>query len=177
MSYETRVNASKIKAVDELKLSFQNSTDYIFADYRGLSVERITQLRDKLRAVNTEFHVVKNNYARIAFQQLGKSDVAHLLVGPTAVAIVKGDGAPAAKALFDLPKDWTLKIKGGLIGRSVFNSTQIEAYSKLPSREALLSSLMGTMKAPIQNLVCAVNGVASKLVRTLQAVADQKAGK
>lgn len=165
MAQEPRINAGKIKAVDELKVSFGRGNDYFFADYRGLTVEQITALRDKLREAGAEFHVVKNNYARIAFQQMGKADVAHLLVGPTAVAVAPGDGAAAAKALFAMPKEWTLAVKGGLVGTSIYTASQAEALSKLPGRDGMLASLMGTMQA-----------MTSKLVRTLQAVADQKAG-
>jgi len=176
MAMEPRINAAKTEAVESLKKDFASANDFIFTDYRGLSVEKITILRRKLREVQAEYHIVKNNYARIAFQQLGKSDVSHLLVGPTAVAIAKKDGAPVAKALVELMKDWTLKVKGGLVGSSVFNAAQTEAFSKLPGRNELLASLMGTMKAPVQNLVYATNGVTTKLVRVLQAVADKKAG-
>jgi len=176
MAHEPRINATKTAAVEALKGGFSKGDDYIFASYRGLTVENVTNLRRKLRTVEGEFHIVKNNYARIAFQQLGKPDVAHLLVGPTAVAIAHKDGAAVAKALVELAKDLPLlEVKGGLVGKSVFNAKQTEAYSKLPGRNELLASLMGTMKAPVQNLVYATNGVTTKLVRVLQAVAEKKA--
>lgn len=163
MSYEVRINQDKINAVDALKQEFAKGNDYFFADYRGMSVAQITELRDKLRDSGATFQVVKNNYARIAFQQLGKTDVAHLLVGPTAVAVAVKDSAAAAKAMYALPKEWPMQVKGGLLGAQVYGPAQTEALSKLPNREGMYSMLMGTMQA-----------VTSKFVRTLKAVADKK---
>lgn len=178
MAYQAKVNQTKTEAVADIKKVFEGADDFFFTNYRGLTVEQITGLRHKLREQNADFHVVKNNYARIAFNQLGKADVANLLVGPTAVAVARKDSGPVAKALIELAKEWQqLEVKGGLVGSSVFNAKETEAFSKLPGRNELYSMLMGTMQAPLQNLVYVLNGVTTKLVRTLQAVADKKAGK
>src|SRR5690606_20289375 len=120
---------------------------------------------------------VKNNFARIAFEELTKPDVSGYLTGPTALALARGDSAPVAKALLDLSKEFPIAVKGGLIEGNIFDAKQVEAFSKLPSRLQLIAMLMSTMNAPLQNLVYAMNGVTQKLVRVLQAVADQKAGK
>jgi large subunit ribosomal protein L10 len=173
--YVTRVNQGKREAVGAIKESFSGVKDFIFTDYRGLSVDQITNLRAKLREVSAEYHVVKNNYAKIAFKDLEYPLVDEYLVGPTAVALARDESGPVAKALVGLAKDWPLQVKGGIINGSVFDAVQIDAYSKLPGRLELLASLMGTMNAPLQNFVYALNGVTTKLVRTLQAVADQKA--
>lgn len=179
MAYQTKINQAKTEAVESFKGVINGASDFVFTDYRGLTVEQITNLRHKLRAINADYHVVKNNYARVAFEQLGYADVSKQLVGPTAVAIARKDSGPVAKTLIELAKEYQekLNVKGGLIGKSVFNAKEIEAYSKLPTRLELYASLMGTMKAPLQNFVYATNGITTKLVRTLQAVADQKAGK
>jgi large subunit ribosomal protein L10 len=176
MAYQAKVNQTKTEAVADIKKVFEGASDFFFTNYRGLTVEQITGLRHKLREQGADYHVVKNNYARIAFEQLGKSDVSKLLIGPTAVAIARKDSGPVAKALLELTKDWQqLEVKGGLVGTSVFDGKQTEAFSKLPTRNQLYSMLMGTMQAPLQNLVYVLNGVTTKLVRTLQAVADKKA--
>jgi large subunit ribosomal protein L10 len=172
--YETRVNDTKVAAVDALKEMFSGASDYVFTDYRGLSVDQITRLRGTLRQVGADFRVVKNNYARIAFQQLEKPDVAEYLVGPTAIALSRTDAAPVVKALVDFAKESPVEIKGALVGESVYDSAQAEAFSKLPSREALIAQLMSVMLAPTQNLVYALNGVPTKVVRVMQAVADKK---
>ncbi len=172
--YQTRVNDRKIAAVNELKEMFSEANDYIFADYRGLTVDQITRLRTQLRSSGAEFRVVKNNYARIAFQQMEKPDVSDYLVGPTAIAITKADSAPIVKVLVDFAKEAPVEVKGALVGKTVFDAKQAEAFSKLPSREALIAQLMSVMQAPVQNLVYAINGVPTKMVRVLQAVADKK---
>lgn len=172
---EKQVKQYKLDAVAELKDKFSATKDFIFTDYRGLTVEQITNVRNRLRGIETEYKVVKNRFARIAFKQLNHDELGDTLFGPTAVAMSKAEASAAVKALMDFTKDTPLKIKGGLIGGRFFSSQDVEAYSKLPGRLELLASLMGTMQAPLQYLVYAVNGVTTKLVRTLQAVADKKA--
>lgn len=173
--YVTKINAGKTEAVNALKESFDGVNDFIFTDYRGLSVEQITELRNKLRELNAEYHVIKNNFAKIAFRDLEYPEVGDYLVGPTAVAMARDESGPVAKELFKLAKDWPLDVKGGLINGNVFDGGQVNEFSKLPTRIELIAKLMGTMNAPMQNFVYALNGVSTKLVRTLQAVADKKA--
>lgn len=173
--YKTKLNSDKTEAVSTLQSEFATSTDFFFADYRGMTVEQFSALRDKLREKNANFRVVKNRFAKIAFDNLEKpGEVADLLKGPTAVTLVEGESGPAAKVLFELAKEMPLDIKGGLVGADVFDDKQLEAYSKLPTKDELISKLMATMKAPVQNVVYVLNAVPTKLVRTLQAVADQK---
>lgn len=170
----TKVQQHKTDAVEVLKSIFGETKDFIFADYRGLSVQQITDLRSKLREQSASFKVVKNNYAKIAFQQLEHPDVAELLVGPTALALTQDDSGTIAKILVDAAKDLPLVVKGALVDGSVFDADQVIDFSKLPTKPELLASLMGTMQAPLQYLVYAMNGVTQKLVRVLQAVADKK---
>jgi len=170
----TKPQPYKEEAVGHLKEKFGSYADYIFTDYRGLTVEQITGLRAALRKFGAEYKVVKNNFAKIAFRQLEKPDVGEYLVGPTAIALMKDDTGQVAKSILDFGKETSVRIKGGLVVGSVFNLKQMENLSRLPSRAQLLASLMGTMKAPLQHLVYAMNGVTGKLVRTLAAVADKK---
>lgn len=173
--YAVKINQTKKDSVKEIQDSLASATDYIFTDYRGLTVAQITELRNKLRAHSAEYHVVKNTYARLAFRALDKADVDSYLVGPTAVALAKGDSGIVAKELLGLTKEWPLSVKGGLIDGKVFNAAQVEAFSKLLTKIELIAQLMGTMKAPLQNFVYVLNGVTTKLVRTLAAVAEKKA--
>ncbi len=174
--YATKVTAGKQAAVQAIKDSFTGVNDFIFTDYRGLTVEQITALRGKLRELKAEYHVIKNNFAKIAFKDMQYPAVDDFLVGPTALALARDESAPVARELLDLAKDWPLEIKGGLIDGNVFDQAQVTGFSKLPTRLELVAMLMGTMNAPLQNVVYALGGVTIKLVRTLQAVADQKAG-
>lgn len=172
---EAKVQQYKIDAVAELKASFETTNSFIFADYRGLTVEQITNLRSKLREAGAEFHVIKNNYAKLAFQQMDHEDVAPFLVGPTAIAYAGDEAGPVAKAILDFSKETTVKVKGGLMDGLVFDAVGVEAFSKLPTKIELIQMLMGTMKAPINNVVYVLNGVSEKLVRTLDAVREKKA--
>jgi large subunit ribosomal protein L10 len=172
-----KIQESKTKAIGELKESFSAAQDFIFTDYRGLTVEQITNLRKNLRARNVEYKVVKNNFARIAFEQLSAPDISSYFVGPTAVAIAPKDSSEVAKILFDFAKEVpTLKVKGALVGNTVYNAAQTEAYSKLPGRLELISMLMSVMNGPARNLTAALNDIPSRLVRTIKAVADKKGG-
>jgi len=170
-----KIQDSKTKAIGELKESFSSAQDFIFTDYRGLTVEQITNLRDNLRAKQVEYKVVKNNFARIAFEQLSAPDVSSYFVGPTAVAIAPKDSSEVAKILLDFAKEVpNLKVKGALVGGTVYNASQTEAYSKLPGRLELISMLMSVMNGPARNLTAALNDIPSRLVRTVKAVADKK---
>ncbi|MGM0431451.1 MAG: 50S ribosomal protein L10 [Spirochaetota bacterium] len=172
--YQVKVQQSKIDAVDALKAEFKDAKDYIFTNYRGLSVEQITDLRKKLREHDATYKVVKNRFAKIALHDLEKPAVEEYLTGPTAVAIPTGDAGPVAKVLVEFAKNASMTIKGGILDNTVFDAVQVEEFSKLPTREELIAKLMGTMRAPVQNVVYVLNAVPTKLVRTLQAVADAK---
>jgi large subunit ribosomal protein L10 len=170
----TKVQQHKVDALEGIKGKFRESKDFIFADYRGLTVEQITELRARLRDKEAEFRVVKNRYAKLAFQELEMPDVSNLLVGPTALALMQDDAGAVAKILFEYGKEAPVSVKGAIIEGQVFDGSQTEALSKLPTRDQLIAQLMSTMRAPLQNMVYVLNGVATKLVRTLQAVADRK---
>jgi large subunit ribosomal protein L10 len=170
-----KIQENKVKAIGEIKKSLEKAKDYIFTDYRGLTVEQITNLRKQLRSKEVEYKVLKNNFARIAFEQLSTPDVSNYLVGPTAVAISPKDPNEVAKILFDFAKETpALQIKGALVGSTVYNAAQTEAFSRLPGRLELISMLMSVINGPVRNLAAALNDVPSRLVRTIKAVADQK---
>ncbi|WP_304224851.1 50S ribosomal protein L10 [Gracilinema caldarium] len=170
-----KVQDAKVSAIDELKQSFGAAPDFIFTDYRGLTVEQISNLRKQLRAKDATFKVVKNNFARIAFEQLSAPNVESYLTGPTAIAITPKDSNEVAKILIEFAKEVpALKVKGGLVGNTVYDAAQIEAFSKLPGRLELIAMLMSVMNAPARNMVSALNDINARLVRTIKAVGDKK---
>ena len=172
--YQTRVTKEKESFVQNLQDLFGDSQDYIFTNYRGLTVSQITELRTRLRQENAAYRVVKNRYAKIALKNLEEPEVDDFLIGPTAVALPKDESGAVAKVLVEFAKDNPVEIKGGIIEGQVFDAKQMEAYSKLPTKDELMAKLMGTMNAPLQHFLYALNGVPTKLARTLQAVADKK---
>lgn len=174
MAEETKVQQYKVDAVNALKDEFTDIREFVFTDYRGLTVEQISVLRDKLREKNATYKVVKNRFAKLALSQMDLPAVGANLVGPTAMAYTADDTGPVAKILFDLAKEMPVQVKGGLVDGNVFDVKEMEAYSKLPTRLELIAKLMGTMNAPIQTFVSTLNAVPETFVRTLQAVADDK---
>ena len=171
---EKKIQQNKLDAVAALREQFDGVDSFIFTDYRGLTVEQVTELRNKLREQNAEYHVIKNNLAKIAFKDLGREGLDEYLVGPTAVALARDEAGPVAKTIIEFAKDTPVELKAGYFDGNVFDEAGVVAFSKLPTRIELIAKLMGTIQAPVQNVAFALNGVTEKLVRTLAAVADKK---
>ena len=169
-----KIQKYKTDAVTKLKEELARTPDLILSDFRGLTFPQMIELRAKLGEQGTSYRVVRNAFARIAMKEAGLPDVSAMLEGPTALAFLGTDPSPAAKVIVDFTRSAPLTIKGGVVSGKVFSARDIEALSRLPGRLQLLASLMGTLNAPLMNLMYALNGVSSKLVRTLAAVADKK---
>ncbi len=175
MTQEARkIQPAKVEAVAKLKGHIDASPDLVLSDFRGLTFPQMTELRAKLAEKSSSYRVVRNSAARVAMKDAGLPDVSDLLEGPTGLAFLGNDPGAAAKVLMDFTKSSPLSIKGGIVGGKRFSPAEIAALSTLPSRKQLLAMLLGTMNAPIRNMMYVMNGVASKLVRTLAAVADKK---
>lgn len=156
-------NRQKTEAIESIKNDVKASSAFIFTEYRGLKVEQITELRKKLRENACTYKVVRNNFARIAFEDSDIKDVDSWLTGPTALAMIEEDANLAAKTLFEYAKDApALVIKGAVVDGEIYDAKQIEAFSKLPGKKDLIAMFMST-----------VNATTSKFVRTLQAIVDK----
>ncbi|HOJ62893.1 MAG TPA: 50S ribosomal protein L10 [Spirochaetota bacterium] len=166
----------KIDKINSLTEVFNNSNGYIFTDFRGLTVDVLTDLRRKLRKLNSKYIVIKNNYIKILAKNRGIEDLKDSVVGPTAVAFIQGDFSEAAKVLLEISKNSNLKIKGGWVDGLLLDVNQVEALSKLPSKTQLIAMLMSVMNAPVQKFAYACNDVISRFVRVVNAVAEQKKG-
>ncbi len=171
-----KVQPAKLEAAAKLKGEIAEKPDLIFSDFRGLSFPQMTELRAKLQEKDTVYRVVRNSAARVAMREAGLPDASALLVGPTALAFLGRDPGAAAKVMLEFAKGAPLQVKGGVIGGKMFAVPEIVALSRLPGRDQLLAMLMGTMNAPLRNMMYVMNGVMSKLVRTLAAVADKRKG-
>ena len=161
----TKIQTVKADALVELKNKIGAAKDFIFTEYRGLTVEQISSLRTQLRAKNADFHVVKNNFARIAFDELGYTkEVFPMLAGPTAVAFSRSEANEVAKVLVDFAKEVpTLKVKAGLVDKGFMNEAEVAAFSKLPSRNQLIAMFMAGLKSPVQKLVYTLVAYQEKL--------------
>jgi len=147
----------------------------VAAEYRGLTVGQMTELRAKARKQGVYVRVVKNTLARKALAGTSFEPVGPKLKGPLILAFSKDDPGAAARVVKDFAKA-NEKLKATLVslGGQVLSAKDIDAVASLPTREQALSMLLGTLKAPSQKLVSTIAAVPSKLVRTLAAVRDQK---
>ena len=139
----------KEKAVAELTEDFRTATATILTEYRGLSVTSMKQLRRAL-GEKTKYSVVKNTLTKIAAKDAGVDLSPDLLVGPSAVAFIKGDAIDAAKSLRDFAKENPfLVIKGGIYEGKAVSKEEIMQLANLESREVLLAKLAGAMKGSL----------------------------
>ena len=146
----------------------------ILAEYRGLTVSAMTELRNSARESGVYLRVVKNSLAKRAVDGSSFECLQEHMAGPLAYAISE-DPVACAKVMKNFAKDNDeLIIKVGAMSGKILNEGEITALSKLPGREELLAKLMGTMKAPVQKFVGTLNSVPGTFVRTLAAVRDSK---
>ena len=164
----------KKEVVAEFSARLAKAQAIVLAEYRGLPVEKITQLRAKARASGVYLRVLKNTLARRAVQGTPFEKLADQMIGPLAYG-VSDDPVSAAKLLHAYAKENDkLVIKGGAIPGQVMSAKEVGSLAALPSRDELIAKLMGTMQAPVATFVQTLNQVPSKFVRTLAAVRDQK---
>ena len=160
-----KVLENKKAIVAQLTERFQNAQAGVLADYRGLTVEQDTALRVKLREAGVEYTVLKNNLTRFAAIAAGMDELDAILHGPTAVATSVDDVVAPAKVLVDFAKDnEALELKGGFVNGKVISLDEVKVYAAIPSKEVLISKMLGSLQSPI-----------SKLARTLQAIVDEEA--
>jgi large subunit ribosomal protein L10 len=157
-----KIIQAKQQEVDVIASKLRESNCTVVADYRGLNVAQVTQLRKQLREAGVEFQVLKNSLVSRAAANAELSELDSVLTGPTAIAFGKDVVAPA-KILSDFAKkNDALKVKGGIVEGRFVDSAQIKALADLPSREGLLSMLLSVLQAPVRNFALAVKAVAEK---------------
>lgn len=166
---------AKKQVVLDIKDKMERAKGMIFYDYRGLTVSEVTELRNNLRAVGVEYHVIKNSMLTRAADMLEIKGLDEYLAGPTAVAFGYTDPVAPAKVLVEFVKKVKkTEIKSGVLGTKVINANGVESLAQLPSREQLLGLLAGTLNAPIAGLARSLSGIICKLGYALNAVIDQK---
>jgi large subunit ribosomal protein L10 len=147
----------------------------VFAvDYRGITVTQVKDLRIRLKDADTQLRVVKNSLTERAADQAGVAELKSMLVGPTALAFVRGDAAVAAKALSDAGRALRiLDFKGGLMEGAILSAEDLRSIARLPSRDVLHAQLVGTIASPLSGLVRTLNALISGLAVQLGAIAEQ----
>lgn len=169
------LNLDEKKAVvAEVSAQVAKAQAIVIAEYRGLGVGNMTKLRAKARESGIYFRVLKNSLARRAINGTPFTGLSDHMVGPLAYGI-GSDPVAAAKVLHEFSKgNDKFVIKAGAMPNLVMSSKDIASLAALPSRDELLSRLLGTMQAPIANFARTLNEVPARFVRGLAAVRDQK---
>ena len=170
------LNLEEKKAVvAEVSAEVAQSQTVVVAEYRGITVENMTQLRAKARAEGVYLRVLKNTLARRAIQDTPFAGIADQLVGPLAYGFSK-DPVAAAKVMHEFSKaNDKFVIKAGAMPNFVMSAKDVGNLASMPSREELLAKLLGTMQAPIAQFVRTLNEVPTKFVRGLAAIRDKQA--
>jgi large subunit ribosomal protein L10 len=164
----------KQAVVSEVSAQLAKAQAVIVAEYRGLDVARVTQLRAKARQSGLYLRVLKNTLARRAVKGTPFESLSDQMVGPLMYGIA-ADPVAGAKVIADFAKDNELfVIKGGAMPNTKMSDKDVKALALLPSREELIARLMGTMQAPVAKLARTLNEVPGKFVRTLAAYRDAK---
>jgi large subunit ribosomal protein L10 len=152
--------------VEEIKAQLQDAQTAVIVDYRGLTVEQDTRLRKELREAGVVYKVYKNTMVRRAIEGTEFDALKDDLEGPNAIAISKEDATAPARILAKFAKEAeALEIKSGIVEGTYYDKDGIKAISSIPSREELLSKLLGSLQSPITNFA-----------RVLQQIAEQQDG-
>lgn len=161
--------------VAEVNEAAGSALSAVLADYRGLTVSEMTELRSKARESNVYLRVIRNTLARRAVAGTEFECLVESFVGPSLLALSVEDPGAAARLMKDFAKGHDkLEVRALAIGGALLGPDQLEAVSKLPTRDEAIAMLMGTMLAPITKLAQTLDAVPTKVVRTLDAVRVQK---
>ncbi|KTC66908.1 50S ribosomal protein L10 [Legionella birminghamensis] len=167
--------AAKKAVVDEVSEVASKAISAVVADYRGLTVNQMTQLRSEARKSNVYLRVVRNTLTRRAFEKTEFACLNDKLVGPLFIALSLEAPSDAARLLKDFAKTFDkLEIKALSVGGKVYGAEHLEAVASLPTRDEALAKLMYVMKAPVEKFVRTLAEPHAKLVRTIAAIKDTK---
>ena len=166
----------KREVVTEYTDWFGRSSALILAEYRGLSMKDIDELRRRVREVGGEFHVVKNTLGKIAFEGAGYTLPAGFLDGSTGIAFAFKDAPGLAKVIMEFARTSdSLKVKGGYLGRNPMTAEQVKSLAELPPLPVVRAQLLGTMLAPASQLARVLAEPARQVAAVLKAYADNNA--
>src|SRR4051794_2511697 len=167
-------NATKVDRVAELKQQIEGANALLLTEYRGLTVEEITELRRSLRDVDASLAVIKNTLMQRAANDAGIAELDDLLSGPSAVAFVNGDVVAVAKKLKDASKQFpALVIKGGYMDGAPLDAAGASSLADLESREVMLTKIAGLLKSEMSRAAAVFVATQSKFLSLLEAYKDK----
>lgn len=154
------VLAAKKQQVEEIKSKIQSSKSIVLVDYKGLTVAEDTAFRKELRENGVDYAVLKNRLVKIAFNELGYTQFDEALNGPTAVAFSADAVAPAKFIFKNINSFKKMTAKCGMVEGNFMDENGIKAIASIPSKEILLSKMLGSMQSPITKLAICINKIA-----------------
>lgn len=167
--------AFKEQKINHIKENVEKAKVAIVTNYKGLSVDEITELRRALQKEGADYTVTKNTLAKIAFKGTQYEVLSDVMKESTAVAFGFNDEVSPAKVLAKFIKDKKkCEIIAGALDGQLLNASEVEALAKTPSREELYAKMLGCVNSPVTGIAGAMNAVMSSLVRAIDAVAKQK---
>lgn len=153
----------KTPVVEEISAAIKDAQSVVLVDYRGLTVEQDTALRKQLREAGVSYKVYKNTMMNFAFRGTDFEALAPYLEGPSAIAVSTTDATAPARELAKFAKNADkLEIKAGVVEGTVYDAKGMAAISQIPSREELLSRLLGSMQSPVANFARVMKQLAEK---------------
>mgnify|MGYP006425804529 CR=1 FL=1 len=165
----------KESIVREAKAALDASEFAFLADYRGMSVKQLAEIRQALAETDSEFHVLKNSFIGIAMGDERREALANDLQGPTGIITGQGDPTAVAKVLKKYAKTHGLPVlKGGVLNEQTLSASDVSAMAEIPPREILLSQLVGTVQAPMTSLVGVMNAKVLSLLYVLKSIEEKK---
>ena len=168
----------KIESVADLRDRIARATLVVSADYRGLLVKDMDQLRRRLRAAGIEVKVVKNTLLRLAAQDAGQPDLVRIVEGPTALAFSYGDFIEAAKAITEYAQGApsTFALRGGYLDGQVVSPADLRELVRLPPRPVLLAQILGQLQSPLAGLLGLLDAPLQELSLLLQSALSELPG-
>ena len=149
--------------VEEISAGIKDAQSVVLVDYRGLTVEEDTELRKQLRAAGVTYKVYKNTMMNFAFKGTDFEGLAPYLNGPSAMAYSTTDATAPARVIAEFAKKAkALEIKAGVVEGNVYDAKGMEAIANIPSRDVLISRLLGSMQSPLANIARVINQIAEK---------------
>ncbi len=165
----------KEQIVAELADKLKEAKSLLLTDFTGLNVEEISELRTQLREAEVEYHIVKNTLARLSVEQLGLTQLLEHITGPIAIAMSHNDPIAPAKVITEFSKKIDKPtLKAYFLDGDVYQGEQIKELAKLPSHEALMGQLVGTIASPLSGFVTALNNLLQQIVIVLNEIKNQK---
>ncbi|HHZ01701.1 MAG TPA: 50S ribosomal protein L10 [Tissierellia bacterium] len=154
----------KKQIVSEISEKIKNAKSVVLVEYKGLTVEKANELRNKCREAGVEYKVYKNTLMRFAFEELGYKDITAQLEGPNAIALSYDDEVSAARVTNDFAKatNEIIQIKAGISDGRVINADEVKALASVPSRDILLAQLAGVLQGNLRNLAYMLDQIAKK---------------